>query len=80
MEEETNFENGGTLPLEYQILNGEGTVISGDWKDVTALKAFPVTLQPKKMLTTAFAGAGLMKRRRSRRQMRMIPDWPPAKI
>ena len=47
MEEETNFENGGTLPLEYQILNGEGTVISGDWKDATALKAFPVTLQPK---------------------------------
>lgn len=47
MEEETNSENGGTLPLEYQILNGEGTVISGDWKDATALKAFPVTLRPK---------------------------------
>ena len=47
MEEEVNSENGGTLPLEYQILNGDGTVISGDWKDAAALKAFPVTLQPK---------------------------------
>ena len=47
MEEEANTRNGGTLPLEYQILDGNGNVISGDWKDAAALKQFPVTLQPK---------------------------------
>ena len=46
VEEEANSKNGGTLPLEYKILDETGKEISGDWKDAAQLKAFSVTLQP----------------------------------
>lgn len=47
MEEEADGTNGGSIPLEYKILDGSGSVISGDWKSAAELKEFPVTLQPK---------------------------------
>ena len=46
VEEENDSRNGGTLPLEYKILDENGKEISGNWKDATQLKAFSVTLQP----------------------------------
>lgn len=46
VEEEANSKNGGTLPLEYKILDETGKEISGEWKNAAQLKAFSVTLQP----------------------------------